>query len=205
MSEISTVADNALTYRGETVFTTETLAQMFGCRVENVRGNACRNKDRLQEGVHFFELKGEELREYRAAGMVHVRPRTAMVVLWTRKALGVLAKIMNTPSAWRVMDAITEYQEILEALDGFEVPEDVPDMYVYAIRETETGRVKLGISRDPEARLRQLQTGNSQELELVAFRKAENRFDDEHALHSDARAYHLRGEWFDGQALETWH
>ena len=205
MSEISTIADNALTYRGETVFTTETLAQMFGAQPENIRNNFFRNKDRFQSGTHYHSLAGGELREYKIHGLVGCGNRTSKVILWTAKSLGVHAKILDTPSAWRVMDAITEYQEILEALDGFEVPEDVPDMYVYAIRETETGRVKLGISRDPEARLRQLQTGNSQELELVAFRKAENRFDDEHALHSDARDYHLRGEWFDGQALETWH
>ena len=91
---------------------------------------------------------------------------------------------------------------IIEALNTFEVPEDLPDMFVYAIRETETGNIKLGISKDPEARLRQLQTGNSQQLELIAYKKAENKYADEKALHNQAAAYHIRGEWFDPASID---
>ena len=105
----------------------------------------------------------------------------------------------------KFFESATGIDEIIWALRDFEIPDDLPDMYVYAIRETETGRVKLGISRDPEARLRQLQTGNSQELELVAFRKAENRFDDERALHTDASDYRIRGEWFTADAVNLLH
>lgn len=89
---------------------------------------------------------------------------------------------------------------ILEALNDFEVPEDVGEMYVYAIKESETGRIKLGISRDPHARLKQMQTGNSQALELVAYRKASNRFKDESAIHAKNAQYHIRGEWFSESA-----
>ena len=100
-----------------------------------------------------------------------------------------------------MMATLSDAKSILRALRSFEIPDDLPDMYVYAIREKDTGNIKLGISRDPESRLRQLQTGNSSELELVAFRKAENRFADERALHADAEAYRLRGEWFEGSAM----
>lgn len=96
--------------------------------------------------------------------------------------------------------SIHNYQSIIESLNNFDVPEDLPEMFVYAIKELGTGNVKLGISRDPEARLRQMQIGNSSKLELVAYIKAENRFKDEkkqHALNSD---YHIHGEWFTGKA-----
>lgn len=85
---------------------------------------------------------------------------------------------------------------ILDALYNFEVPADLPEMYIYAIREQRTGNIKLGISRDPQQRLLQLQTGNSSELELVAYRKASNRFFDERRLHQQAQDRHVRGEWF---------
>src|SRR5690554_2389851 len=39
-----------------------------------------------------------------------------------------------------------EEKAVIDAINEFEVPDDIPDMYVYAIRETETGRVKLGIN-----------------------------------------------------------
>jgi phage regulator Rha-like protein len=93
--------------------------------------------------------------------------------------------------------------ELLQALVAFDVPSEVQDMYVYAIRETETGRIKLGIARNPHQRLQQLQTGNSQRLQLVAYRKASNFFADEHVLHDAASQYRIRGEWFTASALEV--
>jgi len=95
-------------------------------------------------------------------------------------------------------------QELLSALEAFDIPDDLPpDMFVYAIRERETGRIKLGISRDPSSRVAQLQTGNSSKLELVAVRPAVNRFADERVIHADAASYRLRGEWFTASALEV--
>ena len=92
--------------------------------------------------------------------------------------------------------------ELLSALDAFDIPEDLaPEMYVYAIRERHTGHIKLGISRDPKQRLAQLQVGNSQPLDIVAVRRAENGFADEMKAHSDAANYHLRGEWFSSNAI----
>ncbi|MBB1074171.1 GIY-YIG nuclease family protein [Rhodoferax sp. 4810] len=105
----------------------------------------------------------------------------------------------------QILEQVLDSKAILKALNNFEVPDDLPDMYVYAIRERETGHVKLGISRNPQQRLRQLQTGNSSTLELVAYRKAENRFADERALHADADVYRLRGEWFDDRALKLFN
>ncbi|HZJ92080.1 MAG TPA: GIY-YIG nuclease family protein, partial [Thiopseudomonas sp.] len=74
--------------------------------------------------------------------------------------------------------------------------DDLPDMYVYMIREPSTGNIKIGISQDPERRLRQLQTGNSSKLELVACAKAENRYEDEMNLHRMVKNMLVRGEWF---------
>jgi hypothetical protein len=99
-----------------------------------------------------------------------------------------------------ILSQVSNSRAVLDALRDFEVPDDLPDMYVYAIREVETGRIKLGISRDPEARLAQLQVGNSQRLELVAVRSAANRFTDERRLHADYAHTHVRGEWFTAEA-----
>lgn len=103
---------------------------------------------------------------------------------------GVKAKIMMAKIA-------SLGESVIDALKDFDVPEDMPDMYVYAIREDESGRIKLGISRNPEQRLKQLQTGNSQKLSLVAYKKAGNGAADEAALHEANKDLHVRGEWFD--------
>lgn len=99
-----------------------------------------------------------------------------------------------------VAEKLDEFDRILDAIRDFEVPEECADMYVYAIRNATTGNIKLGISRNPEQRLKQLQTGNDCALELVAYSRAENRFQDEAALHHAHAAAHIRGEWFDKSA-----
>ena len=117
-----------------------------------------------------------------------------------REALIVLAKYR--PEILSVVaDKLNAFDEIIKAIQDFEVPEECEGMYVYAIRNTTTGNVKLGISRNPEKRLKQLQTGNDCTLELVAYRKAENSFQDESALHHAHSAAHIRGEWFNESAL----
>ena len=88
-------------------------------------------------------------------------------------------------------------KEIIAALEDFEIPENLPTMYVYAIRNNHTGRIKLGISENPERRLKELQIGNDCELELLAYREAANRFKDEKAIHNRHQHLRVRGEWFD--------
>lgn len=97
-----------------------------------------------------------------------------------------------------ILNSVSGLDNILKALNSFEVPEDLPDMYVYAIRNNTTGNIKLGISKNPENRLKQLQTGNDCELELIATSKAVNKFSDEVFLHKKYKDFNIRGEWFNG-------
>ena len=117
-------------------------------------------------------------------------------------AVAYLVWLGGIDASIKLLATIENLDYLLKALQDFEVPDDLHDMYVYAIREKDTGHIKLGISKNPRARLAQLQTGNSSELELVAYRRAENRFRDEQAIHADADAYRLRGEWFASGAEE---
>ena len=93
-------------------------------------------------------------------------------------------------------------EQLLAYIQDIDLP-DADEMFVYAIREVDTGRIKLGISKNPVARLKQLQTANASRLEIAALREAPNRFSDERAIHADAEAYHLHGEWFSASALEV--
>lgn len=100
-------------------------------------------------------------------------------------------------AASEISKIAAESLDIIKALESFEVPDDLPDMYVYAIREAETGNVKIGISKDPAERLKQLQTGNSSELVLVASMPAVNRYKDESSAHKKLSNINIRGEWFE--------
>jgi hypothetical protein len=85
---------------------------------------------------------------------------------------------------------------ILNALKNFEIPDDFPDVYVYTIKEVDSGNIKIGISKDPYQRLKQLQIGNSSKLLLVTQYKADNRYKDEKIEHVKNKVYNIHSEWF---------
>lgn len=137
-----------------------------------------------------YEHRGNIYREYR------FNKRDSLVLVARLSP----AHIGGVVDAWGRTQA--SLQELIDALEAFDVPEDLSDLFLYAIREQESGRIKLGISRNPGERLSQLQTGNSQRLELVAVSNAGRGFTDEQSLHQAASRYRIRGEWFQPEALE---
>lgn len=68
--------------------------------------------------------------------------------------------------------------------------------YVYLIQSLEDSSYKIGISKNPNKRLEQLQTGNSSQLKLVDKYKSEYASQIEKSL--QRRYSHLKkeGEWF---------
>lgn len=82
-------------------------------------------------------------------------------------------------------------KNLLDVINGLEI--EIPgvlekDMYLYAMRDTETGEQKLGISADPEARLKQLQEGCGANIELVHKCPVQ--------VKTPQDSYDIRGEWF---------
>jgi hypothetical protein len=76
--------------------------------------------------------------------------------------------------------------------------EDLPrEQFVYVARERSSGRYKIGISARPEDRIRELNLGNPEKLELVVKLPASGaKHAHEAALHKQFRKHHLRSEWF---------
>ena len=69
--------------------------------------------------------------------------------------------------------------------------------HVYLIQSLENSYYKIGVSRNPKRRIKELQTGNSSELKLVESYQSE--FADKIERTLQRRYSHLRkeGEWFD--------
>ena len=65
---------------------------------------------------------------------------------------------------------------------------------LYIIQSDVTGMIKIGRSKDPQKRLKQLQTGNPSRLKLIASFKGEGW--KEKILHENLKKYRLEGEWF---------
>ena len=84
---------------------------------------------------------------------------------------------------------------VLSEIDAHDLP---PDRYVYVAREVESGRYKIGISKDPSARINQLNIGNPEQLTLIHHYKAtEAGYQSEAIAHALLAEHRIRGEWFD--------
>lgn len=68
---------------------------------------------------------------------------------------------------------------------------------IYLIKSLDNGYYKIGISKNPIKRLKQLQTGNSSLLEIVKEYKSEYANYIEKVLHRQFNSYRKEGEWFE--------
>lgn len=97
-------------------------------------------------------------------------------------------------------NAEMNFKNILSAMDDFDT-DDIPVRFIYAAKD-EQGRLKIGISNNPERRVVELNIGNACQLELVYVKETSSpRYQDETAIHNEAAPYHIRSEWYDGQAM----
>ena len=68
--------------------------------------------------------------------------------------------------------------------------------YVYLISDLNNYTYKIGISKNPEDRIKSLQTGNDRILKIIHKVLCENYFDVERALHNKYGFLKINGEWF---------
>lgn len=69
--------------------------------------------------------------------------------------------------------------------------------HVYLIQSQEEGYYKIGISKHPNKRIEQLQTGNSSELKLIDSFQSEYANQIERALQRKFSYMRKEGEWFE--------
>ncbi len=69
--------------------------------------------------------------------------------------------------------------------------------YIYLIQSLENGYYKVGVSKHPQRRIEQLQTGNSSELKLIETYQSEQAHKIEKILQNRLSPFRKTGEWFD--------
>ena len=80
------------------------------------------------------------------------------------------------------------------------------NIYVIASSKHDAGPVKIGISNKPERRLKQLQTGYPEKLEIKYIEKLDTRIEArelEGKLHKDIKHHCSHGEWFNVPVKEA--
>lgn len=72
---------------------------------------------------------------------------------------------------------------------------------IYLLKNHANNTIKIGRTKDPNERLRTLQTGNAHQLEFLYIIEVDDSF--ESFLHEICSRYHISGEWFAGEVLEN--
>lgn len=96
-----------------------------------------------------------------------------------------------------------DLHRILDLINTIDVEELEADKFVYVAKEVQSGRFKIGISKNPDRRIKQLNTGNPEQLILVhAYLATEQKYQSEALAHSMFKDFRLKGEWFSSVDLK---
>lgn len=84
------------------VLSTLQLAEAFQTNNKVVTRNFQRNKERYEEGIHYFALSGDALKKYKTERQSDASLKYVSVYyLWTEKGAWLHAKSLNSDAAWQ--------------------------------------------------------------------------------------------------------
>ena len=112
---------------GQRVLTTAQLAEMYDASTETIYQNFSRNKERYQEGKHFYHLTGEELKCFKdnLTNCQVVADRTPSLYLWTEHGALLHAKSLNTDKAWEVYEFLVDSYFRTEKQDSYLIEDKI--------------------------------------------------------------------------------
>ena len=118
----------ALEYKGQKVITTAMLAEAYEIDTANLRNNFKRNKNRFEEGKHYFHLTGDELKEFKS-NVTHsyaVGSIANTLYLWTERGANHHCKILDTDKAWEQFENLEEtYFRVKEGIYTLPAPDGI--------------------------------------------------------------------------------
>jgi phage antirepressor YoqD-like protein len=108
---ISGVPTEVIAYQHQPVITTKQLAEFYGCEEYAIRKNFNNNKERFEEGKHYFKLVGSQVADFVALckSLTNlISPHAPTLMLWTAKGAARHAKMLSTEKAWEVFEQLEE-------------------------------------------------------------------------------------------------
>lgn len=111
-----------LTHSGQVVATGAMLAENLGTSESRLTDNFNENKSRYEEGVHFFLLKGDDLREFKRyignSGLPQIDKFAPHAYLWTERGAFNHVKSLGTDEAWNAFKHLVDtYFKTREIVD----------------------------------------------------------------------------------------
>ncbi|WOX99976.1 ORF6N domain-containing protein [Dickeya fangzhongdai] len=101
----------AISHNSIPVITTELLAQLYGTEPIRIRNNHSRNRDRFDEGKHYFKITGKDLENLRVSlrdSQNKIHSNVRFLILWTERGAARHAKMLETDQAWDVFEKLED-------------------------------------------------------------------------------------------------
>ena len=105
MNELVTV-----NFDNQRVLTTKQLAEVYGTSTTAISQNFKNNSRYFKEGIHYYLLKGEALKEFKnyLDDISLVGKRSPHLYLWTERGANRHCKILDTDKAWEQFDNLED-------------------------------------------------------------------------------------------------
>ena len=129
--------NDVIRYNEIPVLTTKQIAEAYGTDRKTVNKAFERNKTRFTVGKHFIALTGEEKREFFNRGQnVASSNRAKTLYLWTERGALLIAKSINTDTAWEALERVGQEYDLDEAREIYcreqgEYPQYMADLFTY--------------------------------------------------------------------------
>ncbi|WP_415620176.1 ORF6C domain-containing protein, partial [Liquorilactobacillus satsumensis] len=99
-------------FKNELILTTEQLASFYGASPQQIKQNFANNKNKFIEGTHYFELSGEELKQFKSQVEnidLPINKFASHLILWTKRGASRHSKMLGTDRAWDMYDELEEH------------------------------------------------------------------------------------------------
>lgn len=124
-----------LRFKEQVVVTTALLAEKFGASEDALKVNFNSNKIRYTEGLHYFLVKGQELKNLQVSNpYLQISSMTRQLYLWTEKGAFNHVKSLGTDEAWDAFQQLVDtYFKIREIVQAVVMPQ-IPQTYKEALK-----------------------------------------------------------------------
>lgn len=100
-------------WQNQVVITTESLANVYKVKPIQIQQNFKNNSARFVEGIHFYKLIDQELKNFKDYlenfEVVQIAKNTKHVFLWTERGTVRHAKMLGTDKAWEVQENLEQF------------------------------------------------------------------------------------------------
>ncbi|URZ06428.1 ORF6N domain-containing protein [Clostridium felsineum] len=140
-------------FKKQRVLSTELLAKVYETDMNNIQANFSRNKDHFKEGIHYYLLQGEELKQFKNQPTISqlVSKHVSQLYLWTERGANRHCKILDTDKAWEQFDNLEEtYFRVKKA-----EPQCIEDLIIMQAQSLKDMRLQLQETKEQTTAVKQ--------------------------------------------------